>query len=87
MELGLIGLGRMGANPVRRLLRDGHRAVVYDIDPASVTRLVAEGVPAPVLSAALFGRFDSRGRDEFANQVLSAMRRHLGGHQEKGAPA
>lgn len=43
MELGMIGLGRMGANLVRRLLRDGHRAVVYDVDPNSVATLVDEG--------------------------------------------
>ena len=49
----------------------------------TVLSAVEEGVPAPVLSAALYGRFDSRGRDEFANQVLSAMRQQFGGHQEK----
>jgi 6-phosphogluconate dehydrogenase len=49
----------------------------------TVLSAVEEGVPAPVLSAALFGRFDSRGRDDFANQVLSAMRRQFGGHDEK----
>ena len=40
------------------------------------------GVPVPVLSAALFERFASRGEDHFANQVLSAMRQQFGGHQE-----
>ncbi len=50
----------------------------------TVLSAVEEGVPAPVLSAALYGRFDSRGRDDFANQVLSAMRQQFGGHQEKG---
>ncbi len=49
----------------------------------TVLSAVEEGVPAPVLSAALFGRYDSRGRDEFANQVLSAMRSRFGGHAEK----
>ncbi len=49
----------------------------------TVLSAVEEGVPAPVLSAALYGRFDSRGRDDFANQVLSAMRRQFGGHDEK----
>jgi len=49
----------------------------------TVLSAVEEGVPAPVLSAALFGRFDSRGRDDFANQVLSAMRSQFGGHDEK----
>ncbi len=49
----------------------------------TVLSAVEEGVPAPVLSAALYGRFDSRGRDEFANQILSAMRQQFGGHDEK----
>lgn len=48
----------------------------------TVLTAVDEGVPAPVLSAALYGRFDSRGRDDFANQVLSAMRKQFGGHEE-----
>ena len=51
----------------------------------TVLNAVEEGVPAPVLSAALYGRFDSRGRDEFANQMLSAMRQQFGGHREKAA--
>lgn len=49
----------------------------------TVLTAVEEGVPAPVLSAALYGRFASRGRDDFANRVLSAMRKQFGGHQEK----
>ena len=53
----------------------------------TVLSAVEEGVPAPVLSAALYGRFDSRGHDEFANKVLSAMRRQFGGHHEKADPA
>jgi 6-phosphogluconate dehydrogenase len=43
MQLGMVGLGRMGANIVRRIMRDGHSAVVYDRDPAAVAALVAEG--------------------------------------------
>ena len=43
MQLGMIGLGRMGANLVRRLLRDGHRCVAYDVNPEAVTALEAEG--------------------------------------------
>ncbi|HET8931102.1 MAG TPA: NAD(P)-binding domain-containing protein, partial [Acidimicrobiales bacterium] len=43
MELGMIGLGRMGANMVRRLLHAGHRCVVYDPDAAAVASLVDEG--------------------------------------------
>lgn len=43
MQLGMIGLGRMGANLVRRLLRDGHRAVVYDVSADAVSQLEGEG--------------------------------------------
>ncbi len=43
MQLGMVGLGRMGANLVRRLMRDGHRCVVYDVNADAVASLVAEG--------------------------------------------
>jgi len=43
MQLGMVGLGRMGANMVRRLIRDGHRCVTYDRDPDVVKALEAEG--------------------------------------------
>jgi 6-phosphogluconate dehydrogenase len=43
MELGMVGLGRMGANMARRLMRDGHRLVVYDVNPDAVSQLAAEG--------------------------------------------
>jgi len=42
-----------------------------------------EGVPAPVLSSALYSRFASRGLDDFADKALSAMRKGFGGHDEK----
>jgi 6-phosphogluconate dehydrogenase len=44
---------------------------------------IDEGVPAPVINAALFARFDSRGQSEYANKLLSAMRFAFGGHIEK----
>ncbi len=44
---------------------------------------IDEGVPAPVLTTALFSRFASRDLDHFANQTLSAMRKAFGGHAEK----
>ena len=43
MQLGMVGLGRMGANMVRRLIRDGHECVVFDLDPDSVKALADEG--------------------------------------------
>jgi 6-phosphogluconate dehydrogenase len=44
---------------------------------------IEEGVPAPVLTSALYSRFASRGLDDFADKVLSAMRKQFGGHEEK----
>ena len=49
----------------------------------TVEAAIAESVPAPVISAALFQRFESRGEGEFAARVLSAMRAGFGGHVEK----
>jgi 6-phosphogluconate dehydrogenase len=46
---------------------------------------IDEGVPAPVLTTALYERFSSRGLDDFADKVLSAMRKQFGGHDEKSS--
>src|SRR6202453_4666368 len=46
---------------------------------------IEEGIPAPVLTAALYSRFASRDLDEYANKVQSAMRKGFGGHDEKPA--
>ncbi len=46
---------------------------------------IDEGVPAPVLTTALYSRFASRGLDNYANRVLSAMRYGFGGHREKAS--
>ena len=50
----------------------------------TVAAAIDEAVPAPILSAAVFARFNSRGNAGFADQVLSAMRHGFGGHVEKG---
>ena len=49
----------------------------------TVIASIEEGVPAPVISASLYERFESRGLGAFTGQVLSAMRRAFGGHAEK----
>lgn len=49
----------------------------------TIDAAIEEAVPVPVLSAALFQRFSSRGEADFANKVLSAMRKQFGGHVEK----
>lgn len=46
MQLGMVGLGRMGANLVRRLTRDGHECVVYDVNADAVRALVGERIKA-----------------------------------------
>jgi 6-phosphogluconate dehydrogenase len=51
----------------------------------TVAAAIDEGVPSPVLSAALFARFSSRGSDDYADKLLSAMRFAFGGHLEKKA--
>ena len=64
---------------------DGFAGRVSDSGEGRWTAVAAidEGVPAPVLTAALSSRFSSRGADDFANKVLSAMRKEFGGHVEK----
>jgi 6-phosphogluconate dehydrogenase len=53
----------------------------------TITAAIDEGVPAHVLSAALYERFSSRGQADFADQLLSAMRYQFGGHLERGRTA
>ncbi len=53
MQIGMVGLGRMGANLVRRLIRDGHSCVVYDIDPDAVALLSTDGATAATSVAEL----------------------------------
>lgn len=52
----------------------------------TILAAVDEGVPAPVLSSALYGRFASRGEADFADRLLSAMRFQFGGHRELSIP-
>ena len=49
----------------------------------TIAAAIDEGVPTPVLSAALYQRFSSRGRADVADKVLSAMRAGFGGHVER----
>jgi len=66
---------------------DGFSGRVSDSGEGRWTSLAAidEGVPAPVLTTALYSRFGSRDLDDYANKVLSAMRMMFGGHREKAA--
>ena len=59
MQIGMIGLGRMGANMVRRLLRGGHRCVVYNRTPKPVQELAAEGATGASSLQDLVGKLDA----------------------------
>ncbi len=58
MQLGMVGLGRMGANLVRRLQRAGHQCVAYDHDPAAAAALTSDGAIAASSLADLVGKLD-----------------------------
>ena len=68
---------------------DGFQGRVSDSGEGrwTIQAAIDEAVPVPVLSAALYARFGSRGEADFANRVLSAMRHQFGGHVEKRADA
>lgn len=59
MQLGMIGLGRMGANMVRRLLRDGHECVAFDLNPAVAQVLAEEGAVAAASLADFVARLQA----------------------------
>ena len=58
MQLGMIGLGRMGGNIVRRLMKNGHSTVVYDKDASAVTALAADGAVGASALEDLVGKLE-----------------------------
>src|ERR1700678_1272142 len=60
MQLGMIGLGRMGANLVRRLMRDGHHCVVYDVNADAIKALEADGAQGSEILADFVGKLETR---------------------------
>ena len=89
MELGMIGLGRMGANMTERLVLGGHRMISYDRSTEAVQRVVDKGAVGVnslgdfVLMLSLFARFASRQDDSFSAKVIAALRNEFGGHAVK----
>jgi len=60
MQIAVVGLGRMGANIVRRLMRAGHECVVHDVRPQSVAALVGEGAVGAASTRELVARLKPR---------------------------
>ena len=58
MQLGMIGLGRMGANLTRRLMRDGHQMVVWNRNPAPIATLAGEGAVGAESAADLVAKLE-----------------------------
>ena len=59
MQFGMIGLGRMGANMARRLMRNGHTCVAYDVFPASIEKLASEGATGAASPADLVAKLST----------------------------
>jgi 6-phosphogluconate dehydrogenase (decarboxylating) len=76
MQIGLIGLGRMGSGIAERLLQGNHAVVGFDMSHAHVEEIVQKGATG----ARSLERFDSRVPKRFAHQVIAALRNQFGGH-------
>ena len=63
MQLGMIGLGRMGANMVRRLMKGGHECVVFDMNQANVEALAKEGATGSQLDRRFCSQAEDAARD------------------------
>ncbi len=77
MQLGMIGLGRMGANLVRRLMRDGHHCVAYDRSPDAVKQLAADGADGASSLAEFVGKL-SQPRAIWIMVPAAVVRVHAG---------
>ena len=93
MQLGMIGLGRMGANLVRRLMRDGHHCVAYDVNADVVKSLAGEGADGANSLEEFVGKLDEaaehldhgpgRDRGPDADDAGAAARRRRRGHRRR----
>ena len=73
MQLGMVGLGRMGANMVRRLLTHGHQCVVFDMSPKAVEELVRFEPPAPHVARYLTRDVEYYGRTVPESSVMMML--------------
>jgi 6-phosphogluconate dehydrogenase len=73
MQLGFVGLGRMGLNMVTRLARGA----------ASLDAGIDRGIPLPVMTSAVHRRFRSCQDNPFAERLLASLRNQFGGHAVK----
>jgi len=86
MQIGMVGLGRMGANLVRRLMRAGHDCVVFDVNPDAVTELQGEGATGASSLEDLVARLDTPRAVWVmvpAGEITGKTVRDLAGHMER----
>ena len=83
MQIGVVGLGRMGANIVRRLMRDGHTCVVFDVVPEAVKDLKKDGATGASSVADLVEKL-SRPRAVWV--MVPSRGRHRQGHRRPRLP-
>jgi 6-phosphogluconate dehydrogenase len=87
MQLGMIGLGRMGGNLVRRLMRDGHNCVVFDVNPEAVSGLEHDGATGSSSMADFVAKLDAPRAVWVmvpAGDITSKTIEELAGHLEPG---
>jgi 6-phosphogluconate dehydrogenase len=86
MQLAMIGLGRMGASMVRRLLAKGHECVVHDMQPAAVAALQKEGAVGAATLAELAAKTTRAARDlaDGAGRVVDPELEQLKPHLDAG---
>jgi glutamate dehydrogenase/leucine dehydrogenase len=80
MKIAMIGLGRMGANMTRRLLRAGHDVVAFDREPQAIDAIVREGAEGAASLAELCAKLEGPREDSFAAKLIAALRNQFGGH-------
>ena len=90
MLIGMIGLGRMGANKVRRMIEDGHECVIHDRDAQSVSKLQEQSAASASSIEAMISQLAAPRTLwlmlPVADKVLSAMRHGFGVRLEKTDP-
>ena len=77
MKIGMVGLGKMGANMTQRPIDKGHQVVAFDLSDQARSAVAAQGAET---ATSPFARFASRDQDSYTNRLVAALRNQFGGH-------